>query len=176
MFTKEDIIEIKKLITPANIMAFLEELSALPKFSNKNVIISRTICHDGSSHKLYYYCDTYTFHCYTNCGTFDIFELVIKTRKIQEDEDWEMFKAIIWVADFLGIAPKLKEFDDLPYKNKVMFTCKPYPEFKSVFYFEEFAGQDEVGVLTNFKEGFWRRRWIDKFDYVSFLNKNVILK
>lgn len=70
----------------------------------------------------------------------------------------------------------LKEFDALPYKNKVMFTCKPYPEFKSVYYFDEFAGQDEVGVLTNFKEGFWRRRWIDKFDYVSFLNKNVILK
>ena len=39
--------------------------------------------------------------------------MVIKTRKIQENEDWEMFKAIIWVADFLGIAPKLKEFDDL---------------------------------------------------------------
>ena len=35
MFTKEDIIKIKQLITPANIMAFLEEIDANPKFDNK---------------------------------------------------------------------------------------------------------------------------------------------
>ena len=82
MFTKEDIINFRKLITPANIMTFLEELGALPKFDNKNVIISRTVCHEGSSRKLYYYCDTHTFHCYTNCGTFDIFGLVQKVFNI----------------------------------------------------------------------------------------------
>ena len=107
MFTKEDIIEIKKLITPANIMAFLEELSALPKFSNKNVIISRTICHDGSSHKLYYYCDTYTFHCYTNCGTFDIFELVQKVYNI------DFYQSIYYVLNKFNINYKCEEKDFL---------------------------------------------------------------
>ena len=107
MFTKEDIIEIRKLITPANIMTFLEELSAYPKFSNKNVIISKTVCHEGSSQKLYYYCDTHTFHCYTNCGTFDIFELVQKIYNI------DFYQSIYYVLNKFSINYECEEKDFL---------------------------------------------------------------
>ena len=37
-------------------------------------LIFRTICHHGDSHKLYYYVETKTFHCYTNCGTMSVFD------------------------------------------------------------------------------------------------------
>lgn len=77
-FSKEDLTKLKEAITPANIISFLEELGGSPRYYNSSVIISRTICHDGDSHKLYYYLKTFSFHCYTNCGTFDIFELVRK--------------------------------------------------------------------------------------------------
>ena len=63
------------------------------------------------------------------------------------------------------------EFDNLPYKNKVIFTHKPYPDIKSAVYIKGFEDKTEVGVLSDWKPGFWKRRWLDDFDYVSFLNQ-----
>ena len=64
----------------------------------------------------------------------------------------------------------IKEFDALPIKNKVIFTHKPYPEFKSAYYIKGFENEKEVGVLSDWKPGFLKRRWLDDFDSVSFLN------
>lgn len=65
----------------------------------------------------------------------------------------------------------LQRFDALPYPNKVIFTHKPYPEFSCAYYlpgFEDFGG---IGVATDFRPGIaCVRRYIDQFDYVSFLN------
>lgn len=45
-------------------------------------IIFQTICHNPpqcGSYKLYYYPDSFRFHCYTECGdSFDVYELVIR--------------------------------------------------------------------------------------------------
>ena len=64
----------------------------------------------------------------------------------------------------------LVAFDQLPYEHKVVFTHKPYPEIKSAYYIKGFEDKQEVGVLSDWKPGFWKRRYIDDFDYVSFLN------
>lgn len=68
----------------------------------------------------------------------------------------------------------VKKFDELPYKNKVIFTHKSYPELKSSYYIKGFEDKGEVGVLINFRETFWIRRYLDYFDYVSFLNSEKI--
>ena len=67
----------------------------------------------------------------------------------------------------------IQRFDSLPYKNKVIFTHKPYPEIKSSYYIKGFEDKESVGVLLYFKKKFWIRRYLDDFDYVSFLNKNM---
>lgn len=64
----------------------------------------------------------------------------------------------------------LQYFDKLPYKNKVIFTHKKYPEIKSSFYVKGFENENGVGVLINFKKQFFIRRYLDDFDYISFLN------
>lgn len=64
----------------------------------------------------------------------------------------------------------LRRFDRLPLPNKLVFTRVPYPEFSSACYVKGFEDQPELGTLTNFKPGFLRRRYLDAFDYVSFLN------
>ena len=61
-------------------------------------------------------------------------------------------------------------FDELPYPNKVFFSCKDYPEFKSVYWLKEFENSETVGVLSDYKPGFLKRRYLDDFDYVKFLN------
>lgn len=64
----------------------------------------------------------------------------------------------------------IKKFDQLPFKNKVIFTHIPYPEFESAHYIKGFENEKGVGVLLYFKKQFWIRRYLDDFDYVTFLN------
>ncbi len=64
----------------------------------------------------------------------------------------------------------LRRFDALPYKNKVIFTHKPYPEFVSAHYLPGFEDREGVYRPTDFAPGKWIRRHMDQFDYVSFLN------
>lgn len=68
----------------------------------------------------------------------------------------------------------LQRFDALPYKNKVIFTHKPYPEINSAYHLPGFERLGEIGQTTNFKKQFLIRRYIDAYDYVSFLNRKNI--
>lgn len=65
---------------------------------------------------------------------------------------------------------QLRQFDALPYPNKVVFTHKPYPDIACAYYIKGFEDQGEVGVLSDHKPGFFKRRYLDDFDYVRFLN------
>ena len=65
----------------------------------------------------------------------------------------------------------LRRFDRLPWENKVILTRKPYPEFRSAFPVRGFEDCDELGTVTNFRPQFLKRRYLDDFDYVSFLNR-----
>lgn len=54
--------------------------------------------------------------------------------------------------------------------GKVIFTNKEYPEFKSAYCIKGFEKQKEVGILVDYKRQILKRRYLDDFDYVSFLN------
>lgn len=64
----------------------------------------------------------------------------------------------------------LLDFDKLPYENKVIFTHKEYPEIKSSYYIKGFENKECLGPLIYFRDSFFIRRYIDDFDYISFLN------
>lgn len=64
----------------------------------------------------------------------------------------------------------IKRFDALPYKNKVILTHKEYPEFASAKYLAGFEKEECIGIITSFKEQYLIRRYMDEFDYISFLN------
>ena len=63
-------------------------------------------------------------------------------------------------------------FDKLKYKNKVIFTVKEYPQYRSAYYI---PGSEEdacnIKNLCMYKNKFTGKRWLDEFDWVSFLNK-----
>ena len=68
-------------------------------------------------------------------------------------------------------------FDKLPYKNKVVFVHKPMPEINSAYHIPGTGvienGQNCVLPLSEFKKG-ENKRYIDDFDYISFLNRELI--
>ena len=84
--TTEDIIDI-----------LVNELgSTYPKTKNKELIF-QCVCHGSEKEKLYYYPDSQLFHCYTNCGTMSLFDLLMNTY------DWQFKDAFNWVAKYKGI-------------------------------------------------------------------------
>lgn len=78
-----DIKRLKQLITEEQILKLMDLLGAdVKQSSNQNEILFRTVCHGGDSHKLYYYRDSKSFHCYSNCGQMDIISVVANAKGI----------------------------------------------------------------------------------------------
>ena len=94
--------ELKNSLTIDQVEDLLVELGGEPR-RYKDALMAKTICHGGNSHKLYYYPNTHLFKCYTQCDdTFDVFELIIKTRALK-GEEWSLYNAMSFVADFFSI-------------------------------------------------------------------------
>ena len=133
---------IKNNLTIDQIYDFLIAAGGEPQI-HENIIISRTICHNPpgqGSFKLYYYDNTKLFKCFTQCSdTFDIFDLVLKIKKlageqivywskdaIQTSRPWDLPDAIRYVAIFYGIEPpdenffeKQRELQDWDFLSKL---------------------------------------------------------
>ena len=99
--------------------------------------------------------------------TFD--EAVLKWEERKQRIRWDNL-FVIGIDGDNCTYETMQRFDKLPYKNKVIFTHIPYPEFKSAYYIPGFETEDGVGVLLYFKKQFLIRRYLDDFDYVAFLN------
>ena len=90
--------EIKNSLSIDQIESLVAELGGEPRRQG-DILICRTICHGGNSHKLYYYDNTKLFRCYTECNnTFDIFELLIKIHKLNHEE-WSLYNAMSFVIN-----------------------------------------------------------------------------
>lgn len=102
-YSKEAVKEILELEDIYNLLDYLE---AEPQMYG-SYIVAKTICHNGDTHKLYYYENTQLLKCYTgSCGSFDIFELIQKIQEI------DLNKAIYFVVNFFNLQHKLEETDE----------------------------------------------------------------
>jgi len=67
----------------------------------------------------------------------------------------------------------MKEFDELPYKYKVIFTHKQYVQIKSAFYIPGFENEGQVGDIFAFKNDNTEEKYYDLFDYVGWFNSAI---
>lgn len=98
--------ELKQQLEVEQIYDLLEMWGGEPEYTDKG-IVAHTICHNTigrGSRKLYFYSSTRLFVCYTHCGTFDIFDLCIKVKKLQDGVDWELYDAMAFIADYFGFS------------------------------------------------------------------------
>ena len=98
--------EVRDKLNIEQIYGLLEEWGGLPEYTDFG-ILSATICHNPpgeGSRKLYYYSNTDLFQCYTGCGSFDIFELLVKVAKIQWNKEFDLNDAVRYIAIKFGLA------------------------------------------------------------------------
>ena len=105
---------IKNNLTIEQVRDLIAELGGEPQLQHE-VLLCKTICHGGDSHKLYYYDNTKLCRCYTGCTepTFDIFELVRKVKSRELDCDYQLPQAIQYVAQYFGYTPS-ERIDETP--------------------------------------------------------------
>ena len=118
---------IKEQIKIDNIFDLLVDWGGEPVYQGDDIIVSKTICHnspkDNPSRKLYYYANSNLFQCWTECGSFDIFELVIKVMRIQFSQEFDLNEAVRWIAYRFNIScdiynPNEEELEDWKFFNK----------------------------------------------------------
>lgn len=105
--------EIKKQLDVSQVFELLINLGAEPQY-NSTGIVAQTICHNEpgeGSHKLYYWENSHLFVCFTSCGTFDIFDLIIKAIKIQKGINWTLYDAMKFVVEYFGMTNTTKVID-----------------------------------------------------------------
>ena len=84
-----DFTSLKEQLSPSDICQILGNYGVAPRKDTINYIIFPTCCHNlvGGSSKLYYYKDSHSFHCYTECNdNFDIFTLIQKMEALRGNE------------------------------------------------------------------------------------------
>ena len=75
------------------------------------------------------------------------------------------------MSDRNGCTEKeIAAFDALPFENKVIFTHKPYPQYKSSYYLPGSEKNEFVKTTTDYVYPLWIRRRYDAFDFAEWLN------
>ena len=101
---------IKNSLTIEQVKDLLFALGGDPVIKG-DIILARTICHGGQSHKLYYYDNTKLFKCYTDCpeGSFDVYDLIIKYNK-NENKEMNLYQAVNFVVNFFNLVISNENF------------------------------------------------------------------
>ena len=118
---------IKNNLTIEQIKDLLYALGGDPVLK-EGMVIARTICHNGQSHKLFYYDNTKLFRCYTECSTtFDVYELIIKIKKIN-NEEINLYQAINYIISFFNLTISNNIFLQNDNKSNEWAILKRYEE------------------------------------------------
>lgn len=92
--------ELKDKLKEEDVRRLLVEMGATFYYEDDDIWITDTICHHGTKAKLYYYKDSKSFHCYTECGQLDIIGVVMGYKDYEREE---FQKAINWICIKLNI-------------------------------------------------------------------------
>ena len=94
-----DLNSLNKQITVEDVKFIMEMLGADYSQETDVEIKYRTICHHGDKHKLYFYKESMSFYCYSECGKIgSILDLVKKTKEFDN-----VYDAGEWICNKLGM-------------------------------------------------------------------------
>lgn len=97
--------KIRESLSTNDIFKLVDFLGGNPVHTNFG-FISQTICHNNpgeGSEKLYFYENTGLMNCYTECGTMDIFDFVMKTQKHKNNKKITFYESMDYLARFFNL-------------------------------------------------------------------------
>jgi len=156
--------ELLELVNDDVVIAIMEEngsavLGKGETSEGKPYLIFRTICHGGDSPKLYYYSESKTFHCWTNCGTMSFYTCIMKIRGLTEKQ---FYQCLSYVADKVGV-----QLRKSPYGFGQVEEEKP-PE--SIFEYNKLnqirEGEEEEEEIAGIQKFY-------KEDLLKFFDRNI---
>ena len=90
--------------------------------TNEKMVLNTSLCHGGESWKCELYKDSFNFHCYTSCGSFDIITLV------QEVMNLSFTEAIEFIEEYFHLGVNFQRGFGRPKKKEVDFN-EQLPEY-----------------------------------------------
>ena len=149
--------DVREMLNENDIFSLLTDLGAEPKITG-NAITSKTVCHNTAhtgSHKLIYYQESKLFHCYTGCGSMDIFGLV---RKVLDLDFYSSFRYIctkFGISHFnatIGFEDKIDMSFFQKFKNqkeKIILNKLPIEILQSYYdLYHQCWLEDGINILT----------------------------
>lgn len=148
----------------------VDYMGATISYEDDDMWISNTICHHGNKQKLYYYKDSQSFHCYTECGQMDIIGVVMNFKGYEQEE---FHKAINWICVKLNIDNceygfgKQEQISDWNFIKKYKRNTKKEVENKSLPVYN-------TSILNIFQK-LYTEEWINEGISVETMQKYNIL-
>lgn len=68
---------------------------------------------------------------------------------------------------------ELREFENLPYRNKICFTHVRHSELKSTYYLSGSENEPFLRSVMDYVKPWWIKRYYDQFDFVKWLNQDM---
>ena len=101
--------ELLNLITDEDIVNILtNELDAIKGQETSQYIIFSAVCHNSTSMKLYFYKESKTFHCYSQCScNYSIFDLIGQVLCLSFSESYK------WLCNYKGVKNTRQQFRGL---------------------------------------------------------------
>ena len=136
--------ELINQITTDDIIKIMGSLGVDVVRETNDFLIFPTICHNGSSNKLYYYKESKTFYCYSHCGNMSLFDVVMK---IKQYEFKDAFKYVKTFSSGGGIYGFYK-----PYRKTSLgdVIIEPLPLINKPFLFKMYS--DNIKLMKEWSD------------------------
>ena len=95
-----------------------------------------------------------------------------KWRERAERIVWDNLYIVATNHDGFDTKDRLERFDKLPYKNKIMFVSKEYPEYDWAILVPQFKNRFQVRIMTAFANFRGQRYYETCFDIAEWIRKS----
>lgn len=169
--------ELRESLTDEQIIKIVLSLGAENYEDRGSYIIFPTICHNPrdqeASMKLYYYKESFMFHCYTECSeNFDIFDLIKRVKEVN-NEEYDFYSIVYAIAD-------LTSFDIFSEttKEKYITNIDKFKEEEEIVLKE--YDKTVLDLFTSYRPIEWTKEGISekamrKFNISYYIYKNKIV-
>ena len=99
-------------------------------------------------------------------------ECVEKWKERAERIIWDNIFIVATNHDGMCHDDCMERFDRLPYKNKIMFVSKDYPQYDWAIPIRQFKNRFQCRVTTSFADMKWHRYYETEFDIAKWIREN----